>query len=264
MKEKIPFLTLHGLAIVNKPNFLIIGAQRSGTTSLWTAFREHPGIHVANEKELNYFNNPITAYKTVEWYEQQFIPDLDVQFTDKFDPDKTPMGEASPNYCISGTSMRRIHHYNPDFKLIITLRDPVRRAISSYWWSVKMANESLNMQDAFIEEERRLQNPTHIERYSYQMRGRYIEQLDRIAQYFDSSQILVLLFEELIVNPMKFIKRATDFIGAQAWDGYTLVNAMKNEYAGPDQVTLSALTEYFRPYNIRLMKEHGVDIGEWL
>lgn len=247
-----------------QPNFLIIGGQRCGTTSLWTALREHPGIHVANEKELNYFNDTKTPYKTEEWYEDNFIPENDVQFTDEYDPETTPVGEASVNYLFFSEVAELMHNYNPEFKLIISLRDPVRRAISQYHWEVRMTNEKLSLGQALAAEEERLQFPQNRAKFGYKARGRYAEQLDNIFSFFFREQVLLLPFEDLVRRPAEFVQRATDFIGASRWDGYTFTHVLKNDYEAPDPVDVVGLTKYFKNHNERLADMYGVSVESWL
>ncbi len=247
-----------------QPNFLIIGAQRCGTTSLWTALREHPAIHVANEKELNFFQDLKTPYKTAEWYEGNFVPEDDVQFTDGYDPEVTPVGEASVNYLFFPKAAEEMFEYNPEFKLIVSLRDPVRRAISQYYWEIRMTNELMTLREAMYAEKEMLQLPQNLAKFSYKARGRYAEQLDNLFNYFSREQVLLIPFDELKYRPSDFIKSVTDFIGAPEWTGYSFAHALRHDYPAPDPVDIATLSVYFKEHNIELADKYGVDIVSWL
>jgi hypothetical protein len=108
-----------------KVNFLIVGVQKGGTTSLDAYLRQHPRIGMASKKEVHFFDD-----------EDRFgsgTPDYEVyhRHFDRLDS-KSIYGEATPIYCYWSESMRRIREYNPDIKIIMLLRNPVERAWS-HW-----------------------------------------------------------------------------------------------------------------------------------
>lgn len=244
----------------NRPNFLIIGAQKCGTTFLWAALREHPDVHVANEKELRFFSGYMWD-NGYGWYESNFEPDNDVLFAGKFNG-TTPIGEATPLYCSIPEAITRIWDYNSDMKLIMLLRDPVKRAISHYWWSVRMTSEKLPMLEAFEREHERVTHPEHFA--AYKTRGHYCEQLDHIFKHFPVRQVLLMQLNELAQDPMVALCRVTDFIGAPEWEGYSFARYMKQEYAEPDAEVVKYLSDYYAPHNEKLVQHYGVDISGWL
>lgn len=256
-----------------RPNFLIIGAQKCGTTSLWTSLREHPGVHVANEKELNFFSDdsedPFKFPKTVEWYEGNFDPTKDVQFTAEYIPGQTPTGEASPVYLYHPKALHRIRAYDVSMKLIVMLRDPVLRAISHYWWEVRMTNERLPIMEAFLKESERLAldgngfggNRRH---FAYKDKGIYHILLDRLYALFPTEQIYVCFLADLMADPLGFTHGITDFIGARKWDDYSFEAMLKNEYPTADQEVINHLSEFFAPENVILNQKYGIDISNWI
>lgn len=246
----------------NRPNFLIIGAQKCATTSLWARLREHPGVHVANEKELRFFDG-YAWDNGIAWYEGNFDPDNDTLFNGDFDPERTPVGEASPIYLHRPIAIERIAAYRPDMRLIIMLRDPVRRAVSHYWWEVQMQNETLDMLEAIRAEESRQDDPHHFG--AYKERGRYCEQLDRVFKRFPREQVFIGHVPRLDHSPDTFLERVEQFIGAPSYPNYPpLVRYLEQSYPEPPPDVVRYLSDYFAPHNQALHDRYGIDISGWL
>ncbi len=201
------------------PNFLIIGAQKSGTTSLYHYLDEHPEVFMSRKKEPHFFSfegrepkfkersdKKKNIINTIEAYEQLF---------DGVTNEKA-IGEASPSYLYEEQAAERIHTRIPDAKLIAILRDPVDRAYSHFLHAVRSGREPM---DGFVqalddEEKRRAEgwgNP-----YDYQRKGFYGAQLTRFLEYFPREQLLVFLFEDLSDDPRKLVRQMYDFIGVDA------------------------------------------------
>jgi hypothetical protein len=104
----------------NDPDFMIIGAQKSGTSSLYNWLNQHPQIRGSICKELYYFNNGIHLGKDLRWYRQQFRGTAALHF------------EATPAYLYSPTACENIFRTYPNIKMIAILRNPVDRAYSAY------------------------------------------------------------------------------------------------------------------------------------
>ena len=137
------------------PNFLIIGAQRCGTTTLYNQLVSHPDISPATTKELHYFD--INFSKGIQWYKEQFN-------------DERIIGEASPYYIFHPLCPKRIFDIIPEVKIIVLLRNPVERAYSHYWHEIRLGKENLSFEDAISEESSRIKNESK-KRSSY--RGSY-------------------------------------------------------------------------------------------
>src|SRR3989339_1804269 len=109
------------MSVVNKKVDIIgIGVQKSATTWLYTCLSEHPEIRCSSKEEMNYFDDSLSYSKGFEWYHAHF----------KFGAWKT--AEYSPTYFYDKNVPARIHTYNPDSKLILSLRNPIERAFSHY------------------------------------------------------------------------------------------------------------------------------------
>ncbi len=126
------------------PAFVIVGAQRGGTTSLYRYLAAHPGVLPASRKELHYFTN--RHDRGPDWYRSQFPPT----------PPGTITGESTPYYLFHPHAPRRLHAFAPDVKLIVLLRNPVDRAYSHYQLQVRRRHETLPFEEAIAREEERL------------------------------------------------------------------------------------------------------------
>lgn len=175
------------------PNFIIPGAQKSGTTALRIYLAQHPEIFMAN-KEIHFFDNDENYKKGIEGYEK---------FFDGWKGEKA-IGEKTPNYLYYEKAPERIYKLLPDVKLIFVLRNPVDRAYSHYRHNVRIGQETLSFEKAIEKEEERIKNPRLKKIYSYKDRGKYIIQIKRYAEYFPKSQMLFLLAEDLKDDRKKY------------------------------------------------------------
>jgi hypothetical protein len=119
------------------PNFLIIGAAKSGTTSLHHYLKQHPQVYMSQIKEPSFFafegTKPAIPGPWKRWAAHNFITDIQA-YRSLFQgvSDEVAIGEASTIYLVHPTAPQRIRHYVPDAKLIAILRDPAERAYSNY------------------------------------------------------------------------------------------------------------------------------------
>lgn len=187
------------------PNFLIIGAAKSGTSSLYMYLQQHPEIYMSPVKEPHYFsfdkNSKMTSGPgdTIS----QAITDLET-YLQLFDGvvSESAIGEASTSYLYHPEAAKRIYNTIPDVKLIAILRNPVERAFSAYMHVVRDQREtSQNFEEALHKEEERKQaNWDPI--WHFTNVGFYYEQLSRYYNLFPKDQIKVYLYEELAENPL--------------------------------------------------------------
>lgn len=202
------------------PNFFVIGAAKSGTTSLYHYLREHPQIYMSPVKEPEFFSymgekfdarNPRLApaiFAITEWekYEALF----------KKVKDEAAVGEASPGYIYSPEAPARIKKYLPHAKLIAILRDPVERAYSHFTMRLNKSTERAleplgNFEEALDAEENRIRDGW-LAGWHYRRRGFYYEQLKRYYDLFDGAQIRVYLYEDL-KNAPKVLEEIYQFLG---------------------------------------------------
>lgn len=161
-----------------KVDFMIIGAQKSGTTSLSYYLSNHPAVCYCLEKEPEFFSTEANWQDKIDKYHKLFEPQ-----------GAQLLGEASTNYSMLADfpkTAERIHSYNPDTKLIYITRDPVERIRSHYAHRLVRKNV---LGDLHTEV---LNNPSYIDR------SKYYRQIEPYLRLFGKDQILLLLFEELV------------------------------------------------------------------
>ena len=176
------------------PAFLIIGAQKAGTTSMHQVLTQHRSIWMPPIKELHYFDRESSC-------DEHFA--LDSYLAHYADaPVDAICGEATPCYLFHPDAARRIHTVlGDDIKLIITLRNPARRAYSHYLMNVRKGYETLGFEEALQAESDRIhQSERWRMRYSYIARGFYHEQLQRYLQHFKRSNLRIYIFEQDIIG----------------------------------------------------------------
>lgn len=186
------------------PNFLIIGAQRSGSTALATHLRAHPEVFMPDRKELRFFDDNFDRGR--EWYQRQF----------REAADQPAIGEATPNYMYQAEAIDRMAYVVPKARLIAILRNPVDRAYSHYWMNRVRGYESLEFGEAIAAEPRRLASgdPSARIGQSYLDRGRYHQQLLHVSRYFPRESLHVIVLEDLWRAPAETYRRVCRFIGA--------------------------------------------------
>ena len=185
------------------PDFVIVGAQKAGTTSLYFALAEHPRVFAAEPKELDFFQDDTNYARGVEWYAAHF----------KDCPPGYIAGESSPEYLHYEHVAERMAEVIPRAKVIAILRNPIDRAYSGYWHGVRAAGEKLPFERAVeIEKERTANDPFALRYFSYVQRGQYAKQLAPFFAHFERSRILVLIAEEYFANPRRAISQAADFL----------------------------------------------------
>lgn len=250
------------LRSVDAPDFVIIGAQRGGTTSLHAYLRGHPGIQTPAKKELHFLTDRFDRGE--DWYIGQFPATV---------PAGTLVGEATPYALFHPLAPRRLRDIAPSARLIVLLRNPVDRAYSHYLHERARGHELLSFEDAIAAEPTRLwgleerlaggellASDVH-KRASYLERGRYARQLERWHEAFPPEQLLVLRSEDLYRNPAETTKRVTDFLDLPPLQSDAF--APHNAAGGPPMraATRKRLMREFASENARLADLLGWDPG---
>ncbi|HEX7023098.1 MAG TPA: sulfotransferase [Trueperaceae bacterium] len=203
---------------MHDPDFLIIGAAKSGTTSLFYYLKKHPAIFSPEIKELNYFSNgsgehgalvrpgsgPGDRYATHWTYDAS---EYRAHFRGKREGQKA--GEASVSYLYSPSAPARIRAALPDVKLIVLLRNPVERAWSHYWHMVRDGREEESFEGALDAEEARIAQGWEFS-WHYKGLGLYGEQLQRYLDCFPAEQLRVYTYDSFREHPQKVV---TDLLG---------------------------------------------------
>ena len=186
------------------PDIIVIGAPRSGTTSLYRYLDEHPEVYMSPLKETRFFayegqevdyEGPADAYA----YNRDTVTDAATYrrlFKDRASGQRT--GEASPVYLYRGDrAAERIHDHVPDARLVAIFRNPVERAYSDFLNMVRLGWEPVHdFEEALAREEERI--AAHWSPYyHYQAKGFYADQVRTYLRRFDREQVKFFLFEEL-------------------------------------------------------------------
>jgi hypothetical protein len=191
-------------------DFLGIGVQKSGTTSLNAYLRDHPQIQVAAD-ELHFFDNERNPWPPPNWesYHSRF-PDQ------RIDPAMALLrGEITPIYLYWKPCLERIHAYNPNLKLIVLLRNPISRAYSHWAMETQLGKDSLSFSEAIQREDERLSGfPLQQHRvYSYAARGFYHAQLQRLLEHFPRENLHVVKSEDFFADPKTTQTAIHQFLG---------------------------------------------------
>ena len=199
-----------------RPAFLVIGAQRSGTTSLYRYLCAHPDVLPALRKEIHYYD--FQFGKGRAWYRAHFPRKRGLR-------SRAITGEASPYYMVHPLAPGRAHAHDPRLKIIAILRDPAERAYSQYQHERAQGHETLSFEEAIDAETERLagcharlragphyycRNHHHL---SYLDRGRYGHYLQKWLEHFPAKQVLVLCADELFANPNRVANETFAFLG---------------------------------------------------
>jgi len=194
------------------PNFFIVGAAKSGTTSLWMYLKQHPEIFMPEStayKEPSYFCHNY-GYANYDQYLKLF----------KDAANSKAIGEASTTYLTSSESASWIYRELPQAKIIIILRNPADRAYSLYRWMINHGYEDIYPFEKALQEELfrktdpafNKNNPQYFYNYMYYESGLYYEQLLRYYQEFPIEQIKVILLDDLKQQPFEIMKKIYTFL----------------------------------------------------
>lgn len=197
------------------PNFLVIGAAKSGTSALYRYLQQHPEIYMSPIKEPHFFgyeNQPPNTQGPNDFVNTA-ITDID-SYRALFSQVSTEkaIGEASPTYIHLPKAVERIHHYIPNAKLIAILRHPADRAFSAYMHVIRDQRETVrNFRDALqLEEERIAQDWGPI--WHYTQVGYYYKHLKRYYDCFEAKQIRVYLYDDFKKDPLAMLRDIFQFL----------------------------------------------------
>lgn len=208
---------------IRGPQFFLVGAAKSGTTSLARYLSEHPRLFLTTPKEPNFFafpegarpeclgpGDPERLYEVLLKYSVTTRSDYAALFADA--PTEAIRGEASVRYLYEPTTPGRIAEEAPDAKILILLRDPVERLHSHYHMNLKLGVEPLGLSAALDAEDERVAAGWGWD-WHYRRVGQYGEQLERYLQHFSDEQVLVLFQRDLSDNAPAVYERACRFLG---------------------------------------------------
>ena len=244
-----------------KPNYICIGVQKGGTTSLKRYLNYHPEIFSSGEKHL--FDKPLSkgelTTKHIKKYETSF------------NTNKLIVGEKTPSYNYLRYAMDRIYNYNKNIKLIILLREPISRAFSQYNMELMRTKKTLND----VTEEQMLhefKKEEHIKLHELQsngmyfiIRGFYDEILEYILSKFPRNNLYIGISEEINKNKLKYYNEIYNFLGTTSLEKIDKnLNAHTRRYSKTIPKNLeNYLHNIYKPHNEKLYKILGRKIEIW-
>jgi len=243
------------------PDFLILGAQKAGTTALYAYLRRHPGITGPRWKEVSYFDRHYRRGSA--WYRGNFPAGRGRRL----------VGEASPSYLFHPLAPERAAALVPGARLIAILRDPVERAYSHYQHELALGREALSFEEALDREDTRMEgelerilaDPGYFSHpwwnFTYVARGLYAEQLERWHAAYGRQQLLVLANEELSVDAAATYARVLEFLGAAPHELDSYPRVFDRDYPALRPETRERLVAHFAGPNRRLYALLGRDLG---
>jgi hypothetical protein len=183
-----------------RPDFLVIGAEKAGTTWLHDILRAHPDLFLPEVKELHFFNRFDSTGREIDNYRRRGLSWYDLHFADA--PDDATSGEATPMYLCDPEAPGRIHRTLPEARFIVLLRDPVARTWSHY----RMARAKGHVRKDLY---------TLIDARDPAIIGRslYAAQLDRWRALFPRDRFLILFFEDVMAGPRPALERVAAWLG---------------------------------------------------
>ncbi|WP_224274715.1 sulfotransferase family protein [Nocardioides lacusdianchii] len=242
------------------PSFILVGAQRTGTTSLYRALMSHPLIHQANfHKGVNYFD--INYHRDFAWYRGHFPTAASLSLRTRGHAGSPVTFEASGYYMFHPCAAERMARHLPEVKILAMLRDPIERAFSAHKHELARGFETEPFERALDLEEERLAgqedrmvaDPTyqsHSHRHhAYTRRGHYAEQVTRLLEHFPAAQVHLVESESFFEQPERTYGQVLDFLGLPAAmpDSFDRWNARPS--SPMTDSTRARLREHFEPHD---------------
>jgi hypothetical protein len=187
---------------------MIVGAEKAGTSSLGNYLSQHPAIvsHLPDILEFPYFLSP-------SYTEGAYLKEFKKYFPAKPNEHQMVLGKCVDLMFVDGAAAR-LHTHNSKCKIIVSLRNPIDRAYSSYWYQrFRGAEESLTFEEALEKERKEADMGSKKEFRSYVARGLYYDQLMTIVNIFGLDNVHVVIFEHMKENPLCVIKNIVKYLG---------------------------------------------------
>ena len=248
------------------PDFLVIGAQRSGTTTLYDLLVQHPLVRAARTKEVHYFD--LHHEDGPDWYRSNF------PFHRGTGPRRWQTGEASPFYLYHPLAPDRAAAELPEARLLAVLRNPVDRAFSHYQHERAKGREPLSFAEAIGHEDARIASGWRrassgapatdraLRSYSYLSRSDYATQVARWLAAYPAEQLLVLQSEQMFADPAAEMAKVYDFLGLPAYPELACRHLNERSYPPMDPGLRAELNARFAESNRALAALIGREL-DW-
>lgn len=217
---------------MNKPNFFIVGAAKSGTTSLYHYLKGHHQVYMSPVKEPNYFSTDIkvsefsnaykknTTFLKEDYFKQANPQEKQLTFVAREDhylslfknvKNEKAIGECSTSYLYSSVAAKNIYQFNPEAKIIIILRNPLYRTFSHYLMAVRYGFTALDFKEAIIKDMNKKEKGWGKSELFIEL-SLYYEQLVKYFQVYPKEQIQVLFFDDLKENSLHLLNKCCRFL----------------------------------------------------
>jgi hypothetical protein len=252
------------------PDFLIIGAAKCGTTSLYDYVIQHPDIYPALRKETKFFD---VDYKMgITRYRSNFPLNFSKFLIEKIQKKKFLTGEATPGYLHNYHSANRVHKELPNIKLIVILRNPIDRAFSDYQMRVRAKHENRTFLDVIKYEENLLADGVDLlkhEKYfeygakfrPYLSWGRYFDELEPWLKLFPKNNFLFLKTQDLNDDPITTLNHLFEFLDLKPFKIKNLKRQNVGKYEKLDEKIRDHLIHHFKNHNKKLEKFLGINFN---
>ena len=245
------------------PDFLVIGGQRCGTTTIFKALSEHPQVmRPGVEKGIDYFT--FNYGHSEGWYRGHF-PISSLARLRTAQHGRPVAFEACTYYMFHPFAMERIAKDLPDVKLVVMLRNPVERAYSAYKHELARGFETetsferaLELEDERLDGEyERMAADVSYESFAhrhhaYRRRGQYVDQLDRVYTHFDRSQVHVLDSEGFFGEPKQEYRRLIEFLGLSPFEPEAIEQHNARPGSPMPESANRLLADHYAPYDEKL------------
>ena len=259
------------------PDFVVIGCQRGGTSSLYRYLGLHPNISPSLRKETEYFTARFSEGEA--WYRAHFPLALLHRLAAVLGKRRLSF-EATPDYLVDPRAPARCHALVPDARIVVMLREPAERALSQFHHNVRLGHETETFERAIELEESRISadlaemvddpttSATKFRRFSYLTRGEYAEQLQRWFDLYPRDRFLIVESEEFFSDPDRVLGKVLDFVGARPWSPREFRNYsyLDRDTGGHEEVPAAlrgALDQRFSESNKNLRQLIDTNL-EWL
>lgn len=254
------------------PDFIIVGASKAGTTSMFDSLLQNPDILPILKKEPYFFN---ANYEKGLWFYRTVFPTIFEKWWHKIRRNKhAVVGEATTKYFEHPLVPARIKKHLPNVKLIVMLRNPVDRTYSDYNMIIRHRKESESFENALKLERKRisddlktivnhdpLRRGNNLINYGYVWESAYYLHMLNFLKYFPMHQIMVIRSEDFFEDQAKVIKQVCDFIGVERYDYASPITSNVSKYDPINEQTRKRLKQYFKPLNKKLYELIGRDMG---
>lgn len=249
---------------MKQPTFVIGGAQRCGTTTLYDLLDQHPEIYLAKPRwpEPKFFVADPHPPKDRDWYLKTWFSGA---------PDVPALGEKSASYLETPGAAERMKAQFPAIKAIFILRHPVERAVSNYRYTRSHDLETESFDTAVRDEPRRLAETRFAglsaHPHAYLRRGRYADDLEQFFEHFAAEDVKVVLNDDLAGDPATICRELFALLGVDDRFLPTRLDVRENVHPPDDlrmaPATLDHLFAYFAEPNQRLAAMLGRDLSDW-